>query len=593
MSIQVEGLTKRFAGVAVVSRVSLEIARGEMFVLLGPSGSGKSTLLRMIAGLSEVDEGRVLLDGREVTHVSPSERGIGFVFQNYALFRNMTVADNVEFALRVRRKPAQERRRRREELLELVGLAGFGTRRPTQLSGGQQQRVALARALASEPAFLLLDEPFGALDARIRTELRQTLRRIQREIGVTAVFVTHDQEEAFELADRVGVMNFGRILEVGPPHELYLRPRSAFVATFIGLSNFLVGESTPRSVRLGEADLPLGTESAAHPAGQRAQVLLRPEDVELASERTQLRNTALGKGRVEERAFVGSLERLRVRLDAIPGVRQVAPSPTFGQASLLLEVTRPQPEALARPLKRSDEVWIGVRRAHLLPPAGIDITVPMAGPQASPGHDFARALAERLHGAVRYLDEIAHPEHGANGAAAEQAEAESFGLLAFDLNEEGDLLPEGAERLEVGHLLFVSRPCEVPSRILVCVAIGEPGKVDVRFAERLAWRLDAEVTLLTVLSERDEEVPEHVTRFLEASARVLSTRGVRTRTVVRRGAPAAEILEELSQGGHQFLVVGAPLASRSERLKLEDGVVGRILRSRPSAPVIVVRAPEP
>jgi sulfate transport system ATP-binding protein len=166
MSIQLEAVTKRYGGLAVVSRVSLEIANGEMFVLLGPSGSGKSTLLRSIAGLAEVDEGRILLDGRDVTHVSPSERGIGFVFQNYALFRNMNVAENIEFPLRVRKRDATERVRRREELLEIVGLAGFGHRRPAQLSGGQQQRVALARALADDPAFLLLDEPFGALDAR-------------------------------------------------------------------------------------------------------------------------------------------------------------------------------------------------------------------------------------------------------------------------------------------------------------------------------------------------------------------------------------------------------------------------------------------
>ncbi|HSJ06599.1 MAG TPA: ABC transporter ATP-binding protein, partial [Longimicrobiales bacterium] len=303
MSIQVENLTKRYAGVPVVSRVTLEIANGEMFVLLGPSGSGKSTLLRMIAGLSEVDEGRVLLEDRDVTHTPPSRRGIGFVFQNYALFRNMTVAENIEFALRVRKHPALQRRRRREELLEVVGLVGYGNRRPSQLSGGQQQRVALARALADEPPFLLLDEPFGALDAKIRTELRQTLRRIQREFGVTAVFVTHDQEEAFELADRVGVMNFGQILEVGPPHELYLRPRSAFVATFLGVSNFLVGESTPRAVRLGAVELPLGTESAAAVSGQRVQVLFRPEDLELDTDRSHMRTTVLGRGRVEERSF--------------------------------------------------------------------------------------------------------------------------------------------------------------------------------------------------------------------------------------------------------------------------------------------------
>jgi sulfate transport system ATP-binding protein len=209
MSIELEHLTKRYDGTPVVDDVSLAIATGELFVLLGPSGSGKSTLLRMIAGLVEVDAGRVRLHGQDVTEASPKDRGIGFVFQHYALFRHMTVADNVEFALRVRKVPAARRRERREELLQLVGLSGFAGRFPRQLSGGQQQRVALARALAHDPEVLLLDEPFGALDARIRLALRQALRGIERELSLTTVFVTHDQEEAFELADRVAVLHEG------------------------------------------------------------------------------------------------------------------------------------------------------------------------------------------------------------------------------------------------------------------------------------------------------------------------------------------------------------------------------------------------
>src|SRR5574342_1190338 len=237
MSIVLGQLTKRYEGYPVVNRLSLEIADGEFFVLIGPSGSGKSTILRMIAGLNTADEGRVWLHGRDVTEAPPQRRGVGFVFQHYALFRHMSVAENIEFALRVRKVSASARRRRRDELLELVGLAGLGGRMPSQLSGGQQQRVALARALAHRPEVLLLDEPFGALDARIRTELRRTVHGIQRELKVTAIFVTHDQEEAFELADRMGVMNFGRLLEIGRPGELYLRPETEFVATFLGTAN--------------------------------------------------------------------------------------------------------------------------------------------------------------------------------------------------------------------------------------------------------------------------------------------------------------------------------------------------------------------
>src|SRR5262245_25379075 len=263
MSIRLEHLTKRYGDSAVVNGVSLEIATGELFVLLGPSGSGKSTLLRMIAGLSEVDAGKVHLHGRDVTALSPKDRGIGFVFQHYALFRHMTVADNVEFSLRVARVPKEERRRRREELLELVGLSGFGNRRPMQLSGGQRQRVAIARALANRAPVLLFDEPFGALDAKIRVELRQVVRRVQRDLGVTTVFVTHDQEEAFELGDRIAVLHLGRLLEVGEPEELYLRPQTPFVATFLGAANLLIGQSTARGLELGEVEIPLRTEATA------------------------------------------------------------------------------------------------------------------------------------------------------------------------------------------------------------------------------------------------------------------------------------------------------------------------------------------
>src|SRR6266496_1667369 len=191
----------------------------------------------------------------------------------------MSVADNIEFALRVRKVPANQRQKRRDELLELVGLAGLGGRRPDQLSGGQQQRVALARALAHKPDVLLLDEPFGALDAKIRVELRRALRHIQTDLGITTIFVTHDQEEAFELADRLGVMNFGRLLEVGPPQELYLRPQTEFVATFLGTANLMVGEVTPEGVRLGPVQFPLSTRGDAAGVTRRVQVLFRPEDV--------------------------------------------------------------------------------------------------------------------------------------------------------------------------------------------------------------------------------------------------------------------------------------------------------------------------
>ena len=238
MSINIKNLTKRFGGFAAVDGIDLDIQSGELMALLGPSGSGKTTLLRMIGGLDYADEGTLLIEGEDATVSEPHARRVGFVFQHYALFRHMSVFENVAFGLRVsRRKPKiseEDIRVRVMNLLELVQLAPLSGRYPNQLSGGQRQRVALARALATEPRVLLLDEPFGALDAKVRKELRRWLRDIHKGMGVTTVFVTHDQEEALELADRVAILNKGRIEQVGTPAEVYDNPASAFVCDFLG-----------------------------------------------------------------------------------------------------------------------------------------------------------------------------------------------------------------------------------------------------------------------------------------------------------------------------------------------------------------------
>jgi sulfate/thiosulfate transport system ATP-binding protein len=232
--ITVHGLSKRYGDFAALDDVSLEIPDGELTALLGPSGSGKSTLLRVIAGLEVPDEGRVEIAGRDATHVPPQRREIGFVFQHYAAFKHMTVRDNVAFGLTIRKRPKAEIEEKVSELLRIVGLDGFQRRYPAQLSGGQRQRMGLARALAVEPRVLLLDEPFGALDAKVRAELRRWLRRLHEEVHVTTVLVTHDQEEAMEVADRIAVLDAGRVQQVGAPRELYERPANPFVMGFLG-----------------------------------------------------------------------------------------------------------------------------------------------------------------------------------------------------------------------------------------------------------------------------------------------------------------------------------------------------------------------
>jgi sulfate/thiosulfate transport system ATP-binding protein len=239
VAIAIRRVSKRFGSFVALDNVSLAIASGSLTAVLGPSGSGKSTLLRIVAGLEEPDEGDVSIHGDDATGVPPQKRGVGFVFQHYAAFKHMSVRENVAFALKIRKRPRAEIRERVDELLHLVQLEGFADRYPSQLSGGQRQRMALARALAAEPRVLLLDEPFGALDARVRKELRAWLRRLHEEVPVTTVLVTHDQEEAMEVADRVAVMNEGRIEQTGKPRDLYEHPANEFVMSFVGPANRL------------------------------------------------------------------------------------------------------------------------------------------------------------------------------------------------------------------------------------------------------------------------------------------------------------------------------------------------------------------
>jgi len=318
MRIAVREVTKRFGKVEAVRRTSLSIADGEMFTLLGPSGCGKTTLLRLLAGFHTPDEGEVLFDDRVVTSVPPHQRGIGMVFQNYALWPHMTVFDNVAYGLRLRDVSRADIRSRVGGVLEKVGLTGFDSRFPGQLSGGQQQRVALARALVLNPAILLLDEPLSNLDAKIRVQVRAEIRKLQKELGITTVYVTHDQEEALTMSDRVAVFNQGTLLQIGPPRELYERPANRFIADFIGTNNLIEGRveaagAPPIPLRVAT---PLGTASvqgdARFRAGDRCIVCVRPENARLGDEPGEEQNRL--EGRVAFAAYLGNTVRYDVDL---------------------------------------------------------------------------------------------------------------------------------------------------------------------------------------------------------------------------------------------------------------------------------------
>jgi putative spermidine/putrescine transport system ATP-binding protein len=311
--LEIDDLHKTFGSNTALHRFDMQIERGEFITFLGPSGCGKTTVLRMIAGFETPTRGTIRIDGRDVTHLRTRQRNVGMVFQSYALFPNMTVADNIGFGLRVARRPQQEIRKRVAEMLELIKLSALGERYPWQLSGGQQQRVALARALASKPQVLLLDEPLSALDAKIRISLRQDIRALQRELGITSIFVTHDQEEALSISDRIAVMNEGRIEQIGTPLDIYNYPRTRFVASFVGTLNILSGKVIdPATGKLAVDGQPLTTTQTLAPgdAGKKRLLALRPEAIVLeapAAGRNSLQAT------VEEVSFLGAVVRIRAR----------------------------------------------------------------------------------------------------------------------------------------------------------------------------------------------------------------------------------------------------------------------------------------
>jgi len=345
VGIAVRNLSKRFGTFQAVDGVSFEVPEGQLVALLGPSGSGKSTILRIIAGLEPADSGEVELTGEDATNLPAQRRGVGFVFQHYALFRHMTIRQNVAFGLEVQRLPKDEIRRRVDELLDLVQLSGHAGRFPSQLSGGQRQRVALARALAPRPKVLLLDEPFGALDSKVRDELRTWLRRLHDEVHVTSLFVTHDQQEAFEVSDQIVVLNRGKVEQMGPPQDLYERPASAFVTSFLGAVNILpvetmLGMETIRD----EAPLPLDIPGPDGPA----LVYVRPHDLEVTRE---------SDGRPAWLAQVRRLTRLGplVRLEL-----------TLHQGSdLLVQLTRER--TLELNLSEGDEIYVVPKDIKVFP----------------------------------------------------------------------------------------------------------------------------------------------------------------------------------------------------------------------------------
>lgn len=372
----VHGVSKKFRDTIVLDDINFDVADGEALVLLGASGSGKTTILRIIAGLEEPDTGSIILHGKDVTDLPARERGVGVIFQSYALFPRMTVEQNIGYGLRIRRRKRAEIRETVDGLVKLVRLEEHRKKFPWQLSGGQQQRVAIARTLAYKPQVLLFDEPFGALDAQTRVRLRREIRTLLKKVNVPAIFITHDQEEALELGDRIAVLNAGRLEQIGTPDEVYNRPETEYVATFLGVANLLVGVVHNDRVELGTVNIVAPEETRDFSDGQAVKLVFRPEDVCLSLNADLPTGCQrLTNGVVEEIHFVGAYERLILRLDLVP-LPSMTGEPSHYKVTINTEekhigvpiiVTRSKPVANSMPLKAGDRVAVGLAAFRILP----------------------------------------------------------------------------------------------------------------------------------------------------------------------------------------------------------------------------------
>ncbi len=568
MGIQVQLVSKRFGAQRVLDRVSLDIAPGELFVLLGASGSGKSTLLRLIAGLTSPDEGRIALAGRDVTHLRPQQRDTGFVFQNYSIFRHMSVAQNIEFGMRLRRVPRAESARRRDELLDLVGLPGLGNRDAVQLSGGQQQRVAIARALAYEPKVLLLDEPFGALDVKIRHQLRRSLRAIHDRLKITTVLVTHDQDEAFELADRVGLMDRGRLVEVGRAEDLYARPRTLFAATFLGSGTVLMGRMRGGESRFEGLETGI-VPQVPHEEGAPTYLLLRPEDLDVSSAPRVDDRPSLGPGAVVDQRFAGALRRVRIQLASRAEVHPGS-SPAPVSEGVLVEALLPSQQ----PLPES-ELWVSMRRWHFLDPPPASLLVADDGRGPARRLQIARELARALDARITLLGVASDARHSERLGRGLRRRLHAAGLGEAELrlrygNAANQILREQDELLSQ-MIVFPARARPAwldrlpgngaPGLSRTMRAVLESARVPVLLAARRARPLRRAVVVMA-----PEENGHDARRFLERLARPLAMEVSDLVTDLDSSEPLTEV------EGADLVVLPIPRRGAQDTLRLRPRV---------------------
>jgi sulfate transport system ATP-binding protein len=500
----------------------------------------------------------------------------------------MSVGDNIEFALRVRGVRAAERRARRRELLRLVSLEDFDERLPAQLSGGQQQRVAVARALAHRPKVLLMDEPFGALDAKIREELRRTIRAIQRELGITTILVTHDQEEAFAMADRIGVMHQGRLLECGNPDELYSQPTTRFVSTFLGAANVMLGYRSGSGVRFQWPSAPVTTPGTPP---EEVVTVLRPEEIEIAAQGAELRSTFIGQAQVEEILFAGPVERLRVRLldgDALPAGLGLLRA---GDESAVLEASRTLPEQRQLPVHIGQRIAIGARRVHVLPTPISSFCVLAAG-SGDQDRLLASPLLEALAARMRTRVTSRHAPTLADTVVGMPAGWPAPPGVAVVESGVGNavrvewLLRSGARQvlsLPPGHAL--------PQRLIVTALAPTARRATLAVAASLLRHLPAEALYVDVqpASLNDTGRNDALRELLDTRAEATDTHGFDVRTELRGGEVGAELAREIGDGPPAMIVAGLAAADPDDAIEalkpLED-----LLSIDARCPVLIVRS---
>lgn len=615
MTLILEHLTAQRRGSSAITCLSLTVAPSECFVLFGTRGSGTSHLLRLLTGHAPVDQGRVLLNGQDITHLPAARRTVRLVCPHQRMGRHDTVGRAIMATVSRHARDAAFPQQY-AALLEWLGLTGMETHLISRLSPGYRLRVLLARALIARSDLLLLDDPFQTLDSFERAELRRLVRHLQHELGMTTIVATHEREDAFELADRLGVLHQGRLLEVGSVEELYQRPQTEVVATLLGPANLLVGECTDQGIRVGPFCF------ALHPAAEqpdlplRVQVLFRPEDVVLATSAERLSGGPLGQAQVVSRRFAGTYERLWLRLTPFHGVRSIAPTVPFGESGIWIEALRSLDQAHHLPLNPADTVWVGVRRVHALSHPGLRLLILSDG---SPGTQAAVSVGTLLaqqtqaraallgYGAAarrlqRSLDAVdAQPigatrlpplrvTHDLPATAVIQAQQEQpcdLVVLGYqssaDLELAAHLLSSGEQ-----HLLLVPRPQALPTRILICVAGGEPAKATIRFAGRLLRHWSAHAVLLSVLPTHTSLSGQHDQRagFLAAGINTLATLGVPAQPLLRTGDIVEQIATTMRAERCDMVVVGA-----STSCWRSLGLTGQIVQQVRPNPVLIVRSP--